>query len=573
MAQIDKITIQNYRSIKNLSLHFPENKLVVLIGENNVGKSNILRAIDLILGEYWPGNYEPEENEFYNRNPNIPIKIEIEFSKNLGQFKKVIWEYKPEKEEKVKFVGIDNFDKESRLKKEDRENLICITIGADRRLSYHLSYSSKSTFLSKLMYRFHKSIQSHPNIRKKLEGKFKEVKNLFHEIEEFKDFRNSLRSDFSVFIKTMTHRLDVDFEAYNPVNFFHALRLQVDEKGVPRTIEELGTGEEQILALAFAHAYAKAFHHGVLLAIEEPESNLHPLAQEYLAQKIEKMAADGLHIILTTHNPSFVQMLNIEGICIVRKDNNKGTFIAQVTKRQLVDYCIKKRAPKNKVKEENIAEFYHANANKQILEGFFAKKIVLVEGPTEALSLPIYLKAVDLDTQREGVAIIPVGGKGNIAKWWRVFTAYKIPTYIIFDNDNEDDEKNKKRKDILKTLGENINNELMEESHILIKDQYSIFGKDFETSLRSIFQNYRDLEKEAESFIGNGAKPFIARYIAEKLAEQKNNSKGQKDNSKGWSKLESLKEKINKLPEPIGVNEIEEPEESNELTNIAEIPF
>jgi len=563
MTRISKITIQKYRSIKNLSLCFPENKPVVLIGENNVGKSNTLKAINLILGEYWPGNYEPEENEFYNRDPNIPIKIEVEFSKNLGRFKKIIWEYKFEEKEKVKFVGIDDLNREKWPRTEDRENLICITIGADRRLSYQLSYSSKSTFLSKLMHRFHKSIQAHPDIKSKLEGKFNEVKKIFHKIKEFKAFRSSLRSDFSDFIKTMTHGLDIDFEAYNPVNFFHALHLQVDEKGVPRTIEELGTGEEQILALAFAHAYAKAFHGGVLLAIEEPESNLYPLAQEYLSQKIEKMATDGVHIIITTHSPSFINMLNVEGICIARKDSEKGTFTTQATKKQLVDYCIKKGASKIKVKKENIAEFYHVNATKQILEGFFAKKIVLVEGPTESLSLPTYLKAVGLDTQREGIAIIPVGGKGNIAKWWRMFTAYKIPTYVIFDNDDEDDKENKKRKDILKTLDEKGIDKTLKKTDILIKDHYSVFGKDFETTLRSIFSNYLNLEKEAENLIEAGAKPFIARYVAEKLAEQKNNTK-QKSDTVGWGKLEILKEKIQDLSEPLGLDELNREGENND---------
>jgi len=556
VARISKITIQNYRSIKDLSLCFPEDKPVILIGENNVGKSNILKAIDLILGEYWPGNYEPEENEFYNRDPSVPIKIEIDFSEKLGRFKKIIWEYKPEEEKKVNFVGIDSFNQERWPRNEDRENLICITIGADRRLSYQLSYRSKSTFLSKLMHRFHKSIQTHPDVKSRLEGKFGEVKGLFHEIEEFKAFRDSLRTDFSDFIKTMTHKLDIDFEAYNPVNFFHALRLQVDERGIPRTIEELGTGEEQILALAFAHAYAKAFHGGVLLAIEEPESNLYPLAQEYLARKIEKMSSDGVHIVITTHSPSFVSMLNVKGMCIVRKESDKGTIITQATKRQLVDFCVKKGASRSKV--ENIAEFYHTNATKQILEGFFARKIVLVEGPTEAYALPKYLQAVDLDTQREGIAIISVGGKGNIAKWWRMFNVYKIPTYVIFDNDEEDDRERKKREDILKTLGERAIEGVLKEEDILIKDKYSVFGKDFETSLRSIFPNYLDLEEEAKDIIEAGAKPFIARYVAEKLVEQKNNETE-------WEEFKTLKERIQNLSEPLGLDELNEEEDGNEL--------
>jgi predicted ATPase len=69
--------------------------------------------------------------------------------------------------------------------------------------------------------------------------------------------------------------------------------------------EELGTGEQQVLAISFAHAYAGSFRTGFILAIEEPEAHLHPLAQAWLAEKIHEMCADGLQIILTTHSPPY----------------------------------------------------------------------------------------------------------------------------------------------------------------------------------------------------------------------------------------------------------------------------
>ena len=568
MAKVSKINIRQYKSIKELELVFPEKKPLILVGENNVGKSNILKAIDLVLGEYWPRSYEPEENDFYNRDSNHPIKIEVEFSEDLGRFKKITWEYNNslDNDQKVRFKGFDNLGQEFSPRNEDRENLICIYIGADRRLSYQLSYKSKSTFLSKLMHRFHKSIQNNQEIRSKLEGQFKEIKELFLEISEFKEFRDSLRKDFSDFIKGMTHRLEIDFEAYNPINFFHALRAQVDEGGIPRTIEELGTGEEQILAIAFAHAYAKAFHRGVMLAIEEPESNLHPLAQEYLARKIQKIAEDGLQIIITTHNPAFISMLNIDGICIVRKDKERGTYLTQISKKQLVNYCIQKGVSKDKIREDNIAGFYHANSTKQILEGFFAKKIILAEGPTESLSLPIYLEVVGLDTKKEGIAIIPVMGKGNISKWWRLFTIYKIPVYVIFDNDKEDDKDENHRRDILKTLGEQNVQEILGTNDILIKNRYTVFGKDFETSLRSVFPNYSKFEEEAKEIIKSGAKPFTARYVATKLSE----IKGEEE---GWSKFENIKEKILSLPEPLGLSEIKSKDRGVENFEFENIPY
>ena len=49
MPKLNQIIIENYRSIKGpIVINFPENTPVVLIGENNTGKTNILRVVDLI---------------------------------------------------------------------------------------------------------------------------------------------------------------------------------------------------------------------------------------------------------------------------------------------------------------------------------------------------------------------------------------------------------------------------------------------------------------------------------------------------------------------------------------------
>ncbi len=567
MAKISKITIDRYRSIKHVELSLSGNSPLIIMGENNAGKSNIIKAIDLILSEYYPKNYEPDENEFYFRDQTNAISVTIDFSENLGRFQSVKWSYDTkDSDEPVSFIGTDEYGNEKWPKNEDRSELICITVGADRRLSYQLSYASKSTMLSKLMHRFYKAMQSDQTVKSALEEKFAEIKGEFQRIEQFKTFRESLRADFADLISSMSHKLDIDFEAYNPVNFFHALRLHADEGGTPRTLEELGTGEEQILALAFAHAYAKAFHGGVLLAIEEPESHLHPLAQEWLAKKIEKMCSDGMQVILTTHSAAFINMMNFNNLVLVRKDTN-GTFAVQKSKSQLVGYCRQHGVPENKISEQNIGEFYSANATKQILEGFFAKKIVLVEGPTESLSLPIYFESAGLNTKQESIAIIPVQGKGNIAKWWRLFTAFDTPVYIIFDNDTDDDRDGVKRKDVLNTIGIDTDiDSFLLINEIYIAEKFSIFGKDFETCMRSIFAKYSDYEAQAQELIDSGAKPFTARFVAQKLSEENRND------GNGWKRIKELTTKIKDLSTP----EREAEEMSGQFPptdNYEDIPF
>jgi putative ATP-dependent endonuclease of OLD family len=57
---LSQLIIKNYRSIKNFDLKFKKGKNII-VGKNNSGKSNIIKAIDLILGEYSP-TYQKSEN-------------------------------------------------------------------------------------------------------------------------------------------------------------------------------------------------------------------------------------------------------------------------------------------------------------------------------------------------------------------------------------------------------------------------------------------------------------------------------------------------------------------------------
>lgn len=57
---LSKVIIRNFRSIKELDVDFQPGKNVI-VGKNNGGKSNIVRAIDLVLGENSPA-YDKFEN-------------------------------------------------------------------------------------------------------------------------------------------------------------------------------------------------------------------------------------------------------------------------------------------------------------------------------------------------------------------------------------------------------------------------------------------------------------------------------------------------------------------------------
>ena len=201
MGRVKSLSIQNYRSIgENILINFPENVPLVPVGENNLGKSNIVRSLDLRLREMWPGSHEPEDHEYHGRdkgNSSIEIVAEVEGvtvadwqrKRNVARF---IWRY-PSGDDRGPFrIGFQGGEERPFVSNDTREQCTCISVGADRRLSYQLSYSSKYTLLAKLMRKFHQSLTSDSTRVEKLKDRYSEIMSLFQSVDQFRDFTRML---------------------------------------------------------------------------------------------------------------------------------------------------------------------------------------------------------------------------------------------------------------------------------------------------------------------------------------------------------------------------------------------
>jgi putative ATP-dependent endonuclease of the OLD family len=540
MARVQTLTVRNYKSIKGtVELRFPEGLPLVLVGPNNSGKSNLAHSLDLVLGESWPSNFDPEEHDFHCRDRNnVPLEIVVAldgvtYMDRYGHIpEKVLLRY-PTDDNRPFRMGLDDGSESVYVSNEVRDQCRCILVSADRKLANQLSYSSKYTFLSKLMRQFHKALTADPDRMRQLSDQFEEIKTLFYGVGPFASFVSELQAQVAELSSNLEHALSVDFSAYDPSRPFHAMRVFPHQDGEVRTFEELGTGQEQILALSFAYAYARAFHgqgEGLLLVIEEPEAHLHPLAQRWVGRKIYHLAAEGIQVVVTTHSPAFLDLESLEGIVLARKDSGATTVI-QLTKEELAEYCRKTGAAK--ADADSILPFYAAAATEEILSGLFARKIVLVEGPTEALAIPVYFDRLGMNSTKEGIAFIPVHGVGNLAKWWRFFTAYEIPTYVIFDNDAKDDKDGRRRADVLTALGypQDKQGAVLQSQEGGVAKRFAVLGINFEEAMRRRFGSaYVELEQEALDVFElspNQSKPLVARYVARHI-ELKPESSGVK---------------------------------------------
>src|SRR5687768_12150835 len=79
--RISRLQVSNFRSIKSLDIALPQ--ICALVGPNNTGKSNILLAIQRVLGREWVSVNAFDEQDVYGREPGSDIKISLAFEPSL----------------------------------------------------------------------------------------------------------------------------------------------------------------------------------------------------------------------------------------------------------------------------------------------------------------------------------------------------------------------------------------------------------------------------------------------------------------------------------------------------------
>ena len=149
MARVTKLSIKGYRSVGHeIELVFPQNKPLVLVGENNGGKSNIIRALNQMLGQFSPHitirKITSSSNETARTSSTWPsILTKTRRLQTSGPSCDGSTTIRRIVHHRLKAYGRDRQDY---LASGDRETCSCMLIDAERNLKYQLSYSSKYTF-------------------------------------------------------------------------------------------------------------------------------------------------------------------------------------------------------------------------------------------------------------------------------------------------------------------------------------------------------------------------------------------------------------------------------------------
>ena len=330
--------------------------------------------------------------------------------------------------------------------------------------------------------------------------------------------------------------LEIEFETPSLEDLLSEPRLFVDD-GFRTAVENKGHGLQRAVIFTILRRYAEYMtavptgrKRNLILAVEEPELFMHPQAQRTIRRVFRKIAEGGDQVLFSTHSSLqvdvayFDEIIRMESRCEI-VDGKKTICSAayQLPMAKMIDDILS-RVPglRGKVTARSMRDRYSHAYNPRRSEGFFASKVILVEGPTEEYSLPIYADALpNCSFDPQGISVVECGGKGTIDRLFRVFNELHVPCYILFDYDKTSADKNvtDKSRELLALVGQAT----AAPETLFVGDRIACFPNKWEVDLRSEIPDADSLACETRKELGvndEGGKPLIARYIARKITEK-----------------------------------------------------
>lgn len=467
--KINRIRIQNYKSIKDINITLSD-KVNVFIGENSVGKSNIFAAMEWILGPVYPSFNNFPKEDYYRGDENAYVSIALQFDD--GHYLQMTnkWHDKYENEKS----GL-NIDGNGYVSDDVRQKYISAFIGSDRKISENPA-ANRWTVLGRLLRdinaRFLEETEIDP-----LTGELKSKSDVFKsEMQRIRDDilfsvkddgGNNLMDTFISILRSETARqlnrapadFNVDLNMYDPWNLFRTMQIMVNEAetGMTFRASDLGMGVQASITIAILKAYSQLkLKNQTPIFIDEPELYLHPQGRRNFYKIIRELADNGTQVFITTHSTEFVSLDRFNEINIVRKSMDKGTYVRKAAAADFVA-DLKKRNGIESSEDDLMFRYKDAYENtgdsQRASEAMFARKVILVEGESESLILPYFFDLLDYDYVAEGVTIVRCGGKSEIDRFYRLYSEFGIPCFVIFDGDKQNIGKDDEKATIKKNRG------------------------------------------------------------------------------------------------------------------------
>ena len=458
---IDTIRIAGFRGIKNLEVSLP--RVTILIGTNNSGKTSLLKALQLALGDY--SRYLSEE-DFHigaddKRVSEILVDVRIvPVDANGIRMQKFNDEWAAEFSDKIKaetngnqFVALrtraapntikGGFDSKrftlerwpdlktwqtEKIKETNMlnyfESMPFISIEAQRDI--HQELKERSSFIGKVLSSVgdeynQTEITMLESLIKKVNDKAVDESSVLQSLKtHLKKLNHSFEGSGSAEITPFPKKIR-DLSKYFSIHFgessSNTFSMEYHGMGTRSWASMLTVKAFTDLMAAKHEKEAKPFF--PILAAEEPEAHLHPNAQKTLYRQLAESKGQ---VIVSTHSPYLAAMADQSELRYLKKSSE--IIVAQHLGLQL------ETEDRRRLQREVI----HSRG-----EILFSKALVLCEGETEEQALPtLFQKYFGNEPFVLGVNFIGVGGSGKKYLPFLTFAKeFSIPIFIFSDGEEQ----------------------------------------------------------------------------------------------------------------------------------------
>jgi putative ATP-dependent endonuclease of OLD family len=450
--RLSKLSVRNFRNFQSVDIPLSGN--VVLLGQNRVGKSNLLFAIQLILDPTLPDSARQLKlTDFWDEGPadySAPIEVHLELSDfatdmaltalltdfrashdpTIAQLSYVFRKKSdvagcPQSNADCEFLVFGGGDEARSLPARVRRRIAIDLLDALRDAEGQLG-NWRSSPLRPLLEDAVSGISSAD-----IDAVAAELDKATKTLETFptiKTLEDELRAGI-VHLSGKAHDIDarLRFGPTDPLRLFRAIAMFIDNGKRGIADASLGSANVALLALKlaeFSWRRKKNERNFSLLCIEEPEAHLHPQLQRSVFKKLLGNVDASQAMIVTSHSPTLAAVSPLRSIVQLKKQ--AGTTQAfslanlPVTPEEIDDL-----------------ETYLDATRAELL---FAQGVIFVEGDAEEALLPGFASSMGHSLDELGITVCNVGGV-NFRPYVKLAEALRLPYCVITDWDPLDGSK------------------------------------------------------------------------------------------------------------------------------------